>query len=143
MTAHIGGPEDPQAIAERHAGYAAPDSRQFKILYQPTLEPVGWVGYWELAWRDEMVFEIGWSVLEAFQGKGIAAHAASAAIDLARIEHVLPEMHAFPSIHNEPSNAMCRRLGFMLVGECPFEYPVGRSMQANDWRFDLFSAPSG
>ena len=59
MTKHIGGPEDPESIAERQRGYEH-DPRQSKIVDDATGAAAGWVGYWELHWRDEQVFEIGW-----------------------------------------------------------------------------------
>jgi RimJ/RimL family protein N-acetyltransferase len=46
-------------------------------------------------------------------------------------------MHAFPSVTNPPSNAICRKLGFTLMGEYDFEYPVGHLLRCNDWRLDL------
>jgi RimJ/RimL family protein N-acetyltransferase len=47
-------------------------------------------------------------------------------------------MHAYPSVENAPSNAICRKLGFTLLGEHEFEYPPGQFMRCNDWRLDLF-----
>ena len=32
--------------------------------------------------------------------------------------------HAFPSVDNAPSNAICRKLGFELLGACDFEFPT-------------------
>jgi RimJ/RimL family protein N-acetyltransferase len=46
-------------------------------------------------------------------------------------------MHAFPSIHNAASNAVCRNLGFVLQQESDFEFPPGHWMRCNDWRLDL------
>jgi hypothetical protein len=46
-------------------------------------------------------------------------------------------LHAFPSVDNAGSNAICRKLGFVLVEECDLEYPPGHTMRCNDWRFDL------
>jgi hypothetical protein len=46
-------------------------------------------------------------------------------------------MHAFPSVDNGPSNAICKKLGFILLGEEDFEYPKGSFMRSNDWRLDL------
>jgi len=46
-------------------------------------------------------------------------------------------MHAFPSVDNAPSNAICRRLGFELLEACEFEYPKEHFMTCNDWRLDL------
>jgi RimJ/RimL family protein N-acetyltransferase len=52
--------------------------------------------------------------------------------------HLVPSgVQAFPSGDNAPSNAICRKLGFTLVGSCEFEYPKGSAMQCNDWRLDL------
>jgi RimJ/RimL family protein N-acetyltransferase len=48
-------------------------------------------------------------------------------------------MYAFPSVENVASNALCRKLGFTLLGDAEFEYPAGSgiSMRCNDWRLDL------
>ncbi len=75
MTKHIGGPEAPESIRQRQTGYEQEDSRQFKIVEDATGAATGWVGYWELNWRDEQIFEIGWSVLPGFQGRGIGSMA--------------------------------------------------------------------
>ncbi|MGS2645029.1 LysE family translocator [Streptosporangium sp. G12] len=42
-----------------------------------------------------------------------------------------------PSVGHPASNAICRKLGFFLLGECDFEYPPGTTMRCNDWRLDL------
>ena len=49
-------------------------------------------------------------------------------------------MHAYPSVENAPSNAICRKLGFTLLEAHDFEWPPdsGSFMRCNDWRFDLF-----
>src|SRR5918994_4996915 len=142
MTVHLGGPESAEKLAERQAKYERlPDSgtgRMFKIVDNKTGEGVGWVGYWDKTWREQEVYEIGWAVLPAFQGRGIAGTATSQAIALARSERKHRFLHAFPSVDNAPSNAICRKLGFTLVGEYEFEYPKGSFMQCNDWRIDLF-----
>jgi RimJ/RimL family protein N-acetyltransferase len=139
MMEHLGGPESREKIAERQSRYEPADSGMFKIVDVATGEAVGSVGYWERAWRDEQIYEIGWSVLPAFQGRGLARLATGQVIRMARAERKHRFLHAFPSIHNAPSNAICRRLGFTLLGECEFEYPPGRFMQCNDWRLDLFA----
>jgi RimJ/RimL family protein N-acetyltransferase len=130
MMKHLGGPERAEKIADRQARYEQPGSRQFKIVDAATGEGVGWVGYWERDWRGEQVYEIGWSVLPAFQGGGIAG---------AATERSRRAVHAFPSVDNAPSNAICRKLGFTLLGPSEFEYPPGTFMRCNDWRLDLFA----
>jgi RimJ/RimL family protein N-acetyltransferase len=137
MMTHLGGPESSEKIAERHARYLAPADGEavFRIVEQE--QAVGWVGYWERTWRDEEVYEIGWSVLPAHQGRGIAGRATAQAIEHARAARRRQFVHAFPSVDNAPSNALCRKLGFTLLGESEFEYPPGRFMRCNDWRLDL------
>jgi RimJ/RimL family protein N-acetyltransferase len=109
----------------------------FKIVDGATGEAAGSVGYWERSWRGEQVYEIGWAVLPALQGRGIAGSATARAIALARSAGKRRLLHAFPAVDNGPSNALCRKLGFSLLGECEFEYPPGRFMTCNDWRLDL------
>ena len=143
MMEHLGGPESPERIAERHGRYLANSDRepQFRIVDGASGAAVGWVGYWERVWRDRPVYEIGWSVLPAFQGRGIAASATADVIARAREARTRRFLHAFPSVDNPPSNAICRKLGFELRGECDFEYPPGSHMRCNDWRLDLSRAP--
>jgi RimJ/RimL family protein N-acetyltransferase len=137
MTEHLGGPESPEKIADRHARYLKAESGLFKIVDEATGQAVGWVGYWSRTWRDEEVYEIGWSVLPAFQGRGIAGMGTAQAIAEASSERKHRFIHAFPSVDNAPSNAICRKLGFTLVETAQFEYPKGNFMQCNDWRLDL------
>ena len=142
MTEHLGGPESPEKLAERQARYErigeTGTGRMFKIVDEETGERVGSVGYWEKAWRDQDVWETGWSVLPAFQGRGIASEATAQAIELARAERKHRFLHAFPSVDNAPSNAICRKLGFTLLGAEDFEYPPGHAMVCNDWRLELW-----
>jgi RimJ/RimL family protein N-acetyltransferase len=132
MMEHLGGPESPEKIAERQTRYE-------QIVDDATGEGVGWVGYWERDWRGEQVYEIGWSVLPAFQGRGIAAAATLKAIAIARSEKKHRFLLAYPSVDNGPSNAICRKLGFTLLGVSEYEYPKGSWMRCNDWRLDLFA----
>lgn len=83
------------------------------------------------------------SVLPAFQGRGIASTATAQAVASARSGWKLRFLHAFPSVDNPPSNAICRKLGFTLLEECVVEYPPGSFMRCNDWQFDLFSEKLG
>lgn len=143
MTEHLGGPQTPEQIARRQKTQEVlADSgkgRSFKIIDQATDEAVGGVLYWERTWRDEHVYEIGWSVLPPFQGRGIAAAGTALAIAAARSDGKHRFLHAFPSVDNAPSNAICRKLGFTLIEDCEFEYPKGSFMHCNDWRLDLFA----
>jgi RimJ/RimL family protein N-acetyltransferase len=139
MMRHLGGPETQEKVAERQATYEQPGSRQFKIVDDATGEGAGWVGYWDRdGWRGEDVFETGWAVIPAFQGRGFAGAATAQLLDVARSERARRFVHAFPAVDNGASNAICRKVGFELLGAYEFEYPKGSFMQCNDWRFDLF-----
>ena len=137
MTTHIGGPETVAQIAERQSRYEQPGSGQYKIVLGPTGEPAGWVGYWERRWRDEDVHEIGWAVLPAFQRRGVAVAATALMLAEIRAAGERRFVHAFPSVTNAPSNAVCRRLDFEFLGAVDFEYPPGRCVRCNDWRLDI------
>jgi len=83
------------------------------------------------------MYEMGWSVLPAFQGQGIASAAVTQALVTAQSDGKHRFLHAFPSVDNLPSNAVCRKSGFTLVEEVEGEYPKGHFMRVNDRRLDL------
>jgi RimJ/RimL family protein N-acetyltransferase len=143
MTEHLGGPETPQKIRLRHERYCrSSDSGvnpMFVIIAGPERLAVGSIGYWERQWRGQSVWETGWSVLPWFQGRGVATRAATLLVERARSEGKHRFIHAFPSVDNGPSNAICRKVGFTLQEEVNFEYPPGHFMRCNDWRLDLLT----
>ena len=142
MTEHLGGPESAEQLLRRHQRYTRDLAvgQMFKIAFGAAAEPAGIIGYWEHHWRDELVWETGWNVLPEFQGRGIAGEALEALLIQARAEQKHRFIHAFPSIDNLPSNAVCRKRGFTLLGECDFEYPPGHLMRCNDWGLDLLQS---
>ena len=142
MTEFLGGPETPAKLADRHRLYSEPGSGMFKIVDVASGQGIGSVGFWERDWHDQTVLETGWSVIPAFQGRGIAVAAMRQAIALARETSTRRWMHAFPKVENGASNAICRKLGFELLGQEDFEYPPGNPIRSNDWRLDLRSARS-
>ena len=137
MTKHVGGPESSAKLAERQSRYEKKDSRQYRVVVEAGGEGVGWVGYWETTWHDQPVWEIGWAVIPGFQGRGIASSATAQLIDKARAERQHRFVHAFPMVENAPSNAICRKLGFTLLGEIDFPARRGGVVRCNDWRLDL------
>jgi RimJ/RimL family protein N-acetyltransferase len=143
MTTHLGGPESSEQILRRHQRYLhLPEygtDHMFRIDWGPDRAGVGNVGYWRKTWQDQPIYEMGWLVLPEYQGRGIATKAAAAVIEHARQAPEFQFMHAFPSVANGPSNAICRKLGFTLVEECQVEYPPGHSMTINDWRLGLLN----
>ncbi|WP_174887639.1 GNAT family N-acetyltransferase [Cohnella herbarum] len=141
MMEHLGGPETEEQIVARHKRYLGISERgtgrMFSVILLPGLDIVGSVGYWDSKQREESVYEIGWSILQAYQGRGIATAAVAEAIASARIQRKHRFIHAFPSIRNMASNAVCRKLNFTLAGPCEFEYPLGNIMECNDWRLEI------
>jgi RimJ/RimL family protein N-acetyltransferase len=134
MMEHLGGPESPERIAERHQRYVG-DPGVFKIVVDGAA--AGWVGYWEHEWQGEQIYEIGWSVLPAHQGRGAAGEATRLALEAARRSEGPRTVHAFPGPENGPSNAICRKCGFTLLGVVDFEFPKGVIAPSNDWVYDL------
>lgn len=143
MTTYLGGPESPAKIRERHERYCrGPNKgRVFAVIVGSERQAAGWVGYWEKEWRGQRVWETGWSVLQEFQGQGVATRATAIVVERARAEGTHQFIHAFPSVENRPSNAICRKLGFALQEEAELEYPLGHFMRCNDWRMDLRARP--
>ncbi len=150
MTEHLGGPETPEQLEMRHKKYVAAaqsgtvhdadraySAYVFKAILEPEGVDVGGVNFWDREWKGEQVYEIGWGVVPEFQGRGIASAAVAQAVDIARATKRRPAIHAFPNVDNGPSNGICRKLGFELLGEMQFEYPKGHWMQCNDWSLSL------
>jgi RimJ/RimL family protein N-acetyltransferase len=134
---HLGGPETPEKVRRRHKRYLAGvvDGRMFLVVSGQ--EAVGSVGYWPREWQGQSVYETGYGILPESQGRGFAVAALRLCAERAAQEGVLPWLHAFPSVDHAASNAVCRKAGFELTGECRFEYPPGHFMRSNDWRLSL------
>ena len=143
MKVFLGGPEPADQLAARHQrilGFAAAGTGQmFLIMLPGERDPVGSVGYWDREWGGETVYELGWKVLTGFQGRGLAVAATVAAVGRAAAEKRHRWAHAYPKVDNAASNAVSRKAGFELLGECDFEYPKGVPIRCNDWRYDLTS----
>ncbi|WP_240135460.1 GNAT family N-acetyltransferase [Streptomyces sp. MUM 178J] len=140
---HLGGPETEEQLLSRHRRYVELSAdttgkgRMFSIVAEADGAAVGTVGYWEQNWHGRTVYETGWTVLPAHQGRGLATAAALAVVRTARAAHRHRYLHAFPSVDNAASNGVCRNAGFSLMGECAFEYPPGHVGRSHDWRLDL------
>jgi RimJ/RimL family protein N-acetyltransferase len=136
MTTHLGGPEPEDKLLDRHRRYLTlAVGGVFRVEVEGTV--AGSIAYWEMVWDGRPAFETGWAVLPAFQGRGVAVAAALAVVELARAQRRHPLLHAFPDIGHAASNAVCRKAGFTLAGECDFEYPKGHPKRCNDWRVTL------
>lgn len=141
MMTHLGGPESEQKLVARNQKYlrlwAEGTARQFRIAIDGEPKTVGSVGYWLTEWQDEPVFETGWAIETAFQRRGIARRALALVLDDAAAQQGPRRVMACPRVDNAASNALCRSLGFTLIGEADLEYPPGVPMRANEWVIDL------
>nr|WP_199738121.1 GNAT family N-acetyltransferase [Falsibacillus albus] len=124
MMEHLGGAESNEQVLKRHKRYLelGEKGKVFSITLSPDIEAVGSVVYWQSTWNNECVYEIGWSILPQLQGKekGKATHAVRLAINEAIKERKYRYIHAFPSVENPASNAICQNLSFSLISDCKF-----------------------
>ncbi|MBM0207446.1 GNAT family N-acetyltransferase [Micromonospora sp. STR1s_5] len=142
---HTGGPETDEQVLARHDRYvhfSGTEQGCMFTLVLPDGARAGSVGYWAREWREQPVYELGWAVLPAYRGRGLATAAVRAVVDVARARRDRRHAHAYPSVDNPASNAVCRKAGFTLLGETGFEYPPGQMMRANDWQLDLTAPPT-
>jgi len=141
MKEHLGGVEADERLVARHDRILTNEKtgrgRMFLITVPDSPQPAGSVGYWQREWHDETVWETGWQILPEFQGRGLATAATVAALRHAAEEGGPRWVFAYPKVTNGASNAVCRRAGFVLLGEEPFEYPPGTTIRCNVWRYDL------
>jgi RimJ/RimL family protein N-acetyltransferase len=135
-TKYLGGPESEQKLLDRHRRYVEGND-MYRIVLLPEREAVGSLGYWDKEWQGEQIYEAGWGILPQYRGRGIASGALDVLAAHAANLGSRPYLHAFPSVENLASNAVCRKVGFELLGEHDFEYPPGHWMRCNDWRLDL------
>ncbi|MEU5943403.1 GNAT family N-acetyltransferase [Micromonospora sp. NPDC047548] len=137
---HTGGPETGEQVRARHERYVHFGGTGNGCMFTVALPDgvkVGSVGYWERVWHDEPVSEMGWAILPQHQGRGLATEAVRAVVAEAHTQGRHRWAHAYPSVDNPASNAVCRKAGFTLLGETDFEYQPGHLMRSNDWRLDL------
>jgi RimJ/RimL family protein N-acetyltransferase len=142
MMTHLGGPESDEQVLRRHLRYVAarePEVGVFKIVLAHDGVEAGVITYWETDWRNQRVYETGWSVLPEMQGRGIATAAARQVIERVRGHRRHRFLYAYPALDNVASNAICRNAGFTPIGEAVVEFPPGRPMSCTEWRVDLFA----
>lgn len=131
----LGGPRTREKVAEVHRKRI--DERlYFTITVTGEPRGVGEIGIWTSEVKGSPVHETGWMVLPAYQGRGIATAALREVISCAQSDHEIERIHAFPGVTNKPSNALCRRAGFELLGE--LELPRDDDvLRCNHWALDV------
>jgi RimJ/RimL family protein N-acetyltransferase len=139
MMRELGGPVDPADIPRVHrmrVETVANGGWYFVIVPEPSGPPAGTIGIWESEIIDSPIHEIGWMVLPAFQGRGIASEALRTILARARSDPRFTRIHAFPGVTNAPSNALCRRAGFVHTEECDVRFR-DRPLRVNHWELDV------
>jgi RimJ/RimL family protein N-acetyltransferase len=135
VMAELGGPwprEDVLGIHRRRLEAIRGGTWWFTIVPQAGMRPVGHLGIFDSDWQGQRIAEAGWSVLPEHQGKGYASAALKLLLERAAADGRRGAIHAFPGVANEPSNALCRKFGFTLVGEETFDYR-GRQLRCHHW----------
>jgi RimJ/RimL family protein N-acetyltransferase len=135
----LGGPIDHDRLTKVHPRRVA-DPWYFTIVPDPPGPAVGTIGVWDKELDGLTIHETGWMVLPAHQGRGIATRALRLLIERVREAAQFPSLHAFPPISNTPSNALCHKFHFTLLGQRAFVY-AGRTLQCNHWVLELGSGP--
>ena len=133
LTEHLGGPETAEQVRRRHERYLDRTGDGQMFLVGLGDQVVGSVGYWAREWNGQSVYETGYGILPEHQGRGFAVEALLLCAGQAARDGSRAWLHAFPSVHHDASNAVCRKAGFELKGECEFEYPAGNFIRSNDW----------
>jgi RimJ/RimL family protein N-acetyltransferase len=142
MMADLGGPLPREGIAaklETDVRKTRADEYWVSMIVSDETEPetvVGTVSLWSHEDGDEAgLSEIGWMVLPEYQGRGRAKRAVRALLERARDDGRWGVVHAFPGVTNAASNALCRSVGFTLVGERDIMF-AGRLLRTNHWWID-------
>ena len=139
MTRHLGGPESQAAIRARHERYLVADPEKHGLFAVTSAGGRGGRLGRLLGVGVARRAGVGVRLERAAgaQGRGVATAAAALVIIDARRRGRHRPLHAIQSVDNAASNALCRRLGFELLGEVEVDYPTGVVMRSHDWRLDL------
>jgi len=138
MMSHLGGPLPRGSIEAklRHDIDEATSGRAWIYMIQPSCGDPSVVGGNVVLWAQEShgvwISEIGWMVLPEFQGRGIGKAAVRLLLRRARDAGRWGVVHAYPGVANTASNAICRSLGFTLIGRHDAVY-AERSLPTNHW----------
>jgi RimJ/RimL family protein N-acetyltransferase len=141
MMSNLGGPLAEDGLEDKPRGIVD-DVRAGRVWYfviVPDDDPTagaGTVCIWDHEEGGKTISEIGWMVLPEYQGRGLATKAVRTMLDRAREQGRWKVVHAFPGVPNQPSNAICRKLGFTRLEEREIQY-ADRTLHCNHWKIDL------
>ncbi|MFJ6372311.1 GNAT family N-acetyltransferase [Streptomyces virginiae] len=147
MMIDLGGPlprEGMEDKVRRDVRSAESGAQWIKMIVLDEADPAvaaGTVTLWSHSEDGEEISEIGWMVLPEFQGCGVGRRAVRALLERARDDGRWGLVHAFPAVTNDPSNGICRSLGFQLLEERDVTF-ADRVLRTNHWRVDPRAALS-
>jgi RimJ/RimL family protein N-acetyltransferase len=139
MMFHIGGPRpeaDVRAAHKRRLGLMEQGEAHLYKIVAADSQVLGTIGIWKIDWDGPQSYEMGWFVLPAYQGQGVATEAARLIIAQARSNPEVRSVHAYPAVTNAASNAVARKIGMQNQGEFDNQGFAG-VLRCNDWRIDF------
>jgi RimJ/RimL family protein N-acetyltransferase len=93
------------------------EAHMYTVVADDSDEVLGTIGIWKIDWNGSQTYEMGWFVLPAYQGKGVATEAARLIISQARSNPEMRSIHAYPAVTNAASNAIARKIGVENQGD--------------------------
>ncbi len=138
VMAELGGPRPIEAIERVHPKRVITDPADgiWQKIVTDDGEEAGQIGVWRSEHDGAEVWEAGWMLLAEFHGRGLGSEALTALLERIRARGTYDVVHAFPGVNNAPSNGLCRKFGFELVGEVEEEFR-GSMFRCNHWRLAL------
>jgi RimJ/RimL family protein N-acetyltransferase len=131
----LGGPRPVESIERVHPRRVMPTAdggMYLKVMPDGSDEAAGTIGVWWSEWNGEELWELGWMLRPRYHGRGMGSEALGMLIDRIRPEPRFDVVHAFPGVTNAPSNGLCRKFGFELLGSGEVEF-AGRPLTVNHW----------
>jgi RimJ/RimL family protein N-acetyltransferase len=137
----LGGPQPADRIAASHAREVAEVAagRAWIVVAEARTDqgwqPAGNVSLVRHASPEGQISELGWMVLPAHRGRGIAGSAVRLVLGLPHVARTWGAVEAFPSTANIASNRLCARLGFAALGEVELDF-AGQRFTCTRWRLE-------
>ena len=132
----LGGPRPREDLARVHPTRIAPtvggEHWWFVIVPGRGEAAAGQIGIWRAEFDGGEIDEVGWMLLPAYQGRGLASQALALLLERVRLAGAFDAIHAFPGVTNAPSNALCRKFGFRLTEEREVDFSGG-PLRVNHW----------
>ncbi|MBV8445170.1 MAG: GNAT family N-acetyltransferase [Candidatus Dormibacteraeota bacterium] len=137
---YLGGPREADDIRRVHASSIVEAKRgecwACKVMIDESDQPAGTIALFPSTHHGEPIYEVGWIIDPAWQGRGVASIALQTLLDRARRARRFDVLHAFPAVDNIASNRLCRKSGFELMGDELLPW-AGRELHCNDWQLQL------